>query len=225
MKTITFYDTETTKYPEWGIPSGDEKQPHLVSLAAIQCSAETEEIIQSFELIIKPDGWETTEDALKVHGITTEFALMVGVPEQFAVEILIELCGDSVRVAHNKTFDQRIIRIALKRLFSKQLQEKWAEKESHKCTMQMARPIMKLKDKNGKSGKAPNLAEAYKFFIGEDLENAHSAMADTVACMEIYFAMKELEKPKNPCSVDICEFRTGAVYPPECINCEHDIPF
>lgn len=225
MQKATIYDTETTNFPNWKVPSGDKSQPHLVSLAALQCNAETGNIIQSIDLIIKPEGWESSEGAFNVHGITKEYSMDVGISEQLAIEMLIDLCSNSIRVAHNKKFDQRIIRIGLKRYLSEQIQEKWAEKESHKCTMQMAKPIMKL-PMVGRGGlKNPNLAEAYKYFTGKELKNAHSAMVDTKACKEIYFAMMELEKNniEDPCK--ICEFKTGDMYPPECIKCEHDIPF
>ena len=43
-----------------------------------------------------------------------------------------------------------------------------------------------------KAFKNPNLAEAYKFFTGEDLVGAHRAMADSLGCSTIYFALQAL---------------------------------
>lgn len=189
MGKITFYDTETTGLPLWKSPSEDEEQPHIVQLAAIQCDAKTRKVIQSVNLIAKPNGWKIPEEVAKIHGITTEYALEVGIPEQVIVMTLAGLCKESIRVAHNKNFDQRIVRIALKRYFKKAA-ENWSRKD-HECTMQMAKPIMKLLPKNHFGFKSPKLMEAYKHFTGKDLKNAHSAMADTSACMDIYFAMKD----------------------------------
>lgn len=46
-----------------------------------------------------------------------------------------------------------------------------------------------------------NLSAAYRFYCGKDLENAHSAQADTQATLEILFA--QLEKyPDLPTSID-----------------------
>src|SRR3546814_8588471 len=39
--------------------------------------------------------------------------------------------------------------------------------------------------------KNPNLGEAYEFFTGEKLQNAHSAMADVLGCIAVYFGVKD----------------------------------
>lgn len=182
MKTVQFYDAETTGLPNWKEQSGDPCQPHIVQLASVLCNAETEEIISSMDVIIKPDGWEIPEEMTEIHGITTEMAMDVGVPEFMALDMFLALRGD-IRVAHNRTFDQRIIRIAAKRYSTDATVDSWAEKEDHECSMQLARKIMPI-------SKSPTLAEAYQFFTGKELENAHSAMADTLGCKEVYLAIQ-----------------------------------
>lgn len=187
MKTLLNYDTETTGIPNWNIPSEDPSQPHIVQLAAILCEEETRKPIQSINLIIKPEGWVIPPEVTAIHGITTEYALAVGVPEAMAVQMLLSMCGQADRVAYNRTFDQRIVRIALKRFgFPEAVIEKWAEKDNHHCAMGLSKLVM--------GGKQPKLAEAYKFFTGQDLEDAHSAMADTKACMTVFFAALDYQK-------------------------------
>ena len=186
MNKVTFYDTETTGLPDWKTPSGRENQPHLVQITAIQCNEDTEEILQRIDLIIKPIGWDIPQVVVDIHGIDKEKALDCGVWEPAAVGMLLELCNDSIRVAHNRTFDQRIIRIALKRYEDNETIDKWAEKDDHLCTMLSGKDAMGVK-------KWPNLKEALKFFTGKELINAHSSIADTEACMEIYFAMKKAD--------------------------------
>jgi DNA polymerase-3 subunit epsilon len=198
MKKIVFYDTETTGLPEWKIPSDDPKQPHLVQLAAIQCNAETREVLQKIDLIIRPDGWEISQEMTDIHGISHEKAVECGISEIAAVSMLLGFCNqeDTARVAHNRTFDQRIIRIALKRYdyFDTELMDYWAEKENHHCTMLMAKPIMQLPPYGKWGWKNPKLEEAYEYFCGKKLGgSAHNAMADTQACMEVYWVIQDWE--------------------------------
>lgn len=190
MTTITFFDTETTGLPDWKTPSGGENQPHIVELSAIQCDIETQEIVREIHAIVKPQGWKISDEMTKIHGISHKKALEVGISEVIAVNDLLTLCSDSLRCCHNRTFDQRIIRIALKRYddFNEKDAAKWAGKDDFYCTMMAANKIMKL-------GKYPNLTETYKFFTEKELGgDAHSAIHDTKACMEVYFAIRELEK-------------------------------
>ena len=66
--------------------------------------------------------------------------------------------------------------------------DQWLSEKSE-CTMKLATPIVKAVNKNG-AAKNANLSEAYKHFTGKDLENAHSAIADVNACVDVYFASK-----------------------------------
>lgn len=186
MNTILFYDTETTGLPDWQAPSGAEHQPHLVQLAAILVDADTRKEIASIDFIVNAEV-EIPEDVSAIHGITTEIAKQ-GFYESFVVNLFFDLWeGFPVsRVAHNKVFDQRIMRIAAKRHCHESVSESWADKDSHHCTMRM------YQKKFG--GKQAKLVDAYKHATGKELENAHSAMADTRACMAVYFWLLDLEK-------------------------------
>jgi len=186
---ILFYDTETTGLPEWKIPSYSDEQPHIVQLAAILADHETQEVISTMDVIIKPDGWDIPEEVIALHGITNEMAISKGISENEALCFFLEMWGGGMRVSHNQTFDQRIVRIATKRYCYDDTIEQWKNRENHKCTMLMAKPIMQMLPKNRYGFKNPKLQEAYKHFTGKDLEEAHNAMKDAKACMEIYFAM------------------------------------
>ncbi len=187
MNTLLLgYDTETTGLPVWKEPSGSENQPHLVQLGAVLVDSVTKKVVQSMDVIIKPDGWVIPDEVAAIHGITTEKALAVGIPEKLALEMFLAMRGDAERVAFNKTFDQRIIRIAAKRYLDEAAQDKWAVKEDHHCAMRMARADI--------GGKQPKLVDAYRHYTGKELVDAHSAMADTKACMDVYFgALKSLD--------------------------------
>jgi len=192
MNLVCAYDTETTGLPDWKNPSDSHHQPHLVQLAAILADEDTGKVISTLDLIIQPDGWDIPQEVADIHGITNEIANEVGVNEMMAVALFLQMVGSAKRLAHNRTFDQRIIRIATKRYFPENVQEKWAEKENHDCTMIMAKPIMQMEPKGRYGYKSPKLSEAYQHFMGKELQDAHSAIADARACLDIYFAMKGL---------------------------------
>lgn len=201
-KNILFYDTETTGLPDWKAPSESEHQPHIVQIGAILANSETRKVVSSIDIIIKPNGWEISQELTDIHGISQEMALDVGIDEKLALSVLLDLWSGCMRVAHNRTFDQRIIRIGSKRFLTDDQVEAWADKDSHQCTMLSSKPIMQMLPKNRYGFKSPKLIEAYKYFTGKDLENAHSAICDAQACMEIYWAIEDIGK-------DSVEITTG----------------
>ena len=198
MKTAIFYDTETTGLPDFKAPSEAEHQPHIVQLAACLVDLDTRKTIASMDVIVRPAGWIIPDDIAKIHGITTEHARAVGIPESLAVGIFMELWGHRVRIAHNEQFDARILRIALMRFEDQATADDWKAGQSD-CTAKLATPICKIPPtaKMVAAGfnkfKTANLSEAYRHFIGRDFENAHSAMADVQACMAVYFEIKGAE--------------------------------
>lgn len=178
---IIFYDTETTGLPDFKAPSESEHQPHIVQLAALLVDPATGKTINSIDVIIKPDGWIIPDDVTEIHGISTELAMDVGVSEKLALEMFMDMWGGRKRVGHNESFDARIIRIGLMR-YGSDLAEVFKAGEAE-CTMRLSTKACGL-------GKAPKLSEAYRHFVNEELENAHSAMADALACRDIYFSIK-----------------------------------
>lgn len=192
MSLLLFYDTETNGMPLWKEPSGHPGQPHIVQLAAKLIDTDTRKVIHALDMIIKPDGWNIPDEVVEIHGITTDHADRVGVPEIDAVRSLLSVWNIADRrVAHNELFDMRMVRIALKRLFDESLADDW-KNYPYDCTMRTAAPICNLPKDNGRRGaKWPKLNEAYEFFTGKKLEDAHTAMADVDACIAVYFAIEE----------------------------------
>ena len=197
-KAGLFFDTETTGLPIWKDPSESPAQPHIVQLAAELVDMETREVIACMDVIIKPDGWVISEEMTAIHGITHEHAMTVGIPEKDAVALLLDMRAKSrLRVAHNRTFDDRIVRIALKRYFDieaaaedssvVQPSDAWKEGDAF-CTCVSSRKLCAL-PKN----KSPTLQEAHRILVGTDLEGAHNAMNDTRGCKSVYFAIIDAE--------------------------------
>jgi len=201
MNTALAFDTETSGIPKWDKPSEHPDQPHIVQLAAVLFDLDTRKTISSMDVIIKPDGWVIPEEVSAIHGITTEMAMQFGIPEASAVAMFLALWNGRPRIAHNEQFDARILRIAMKRfpnVFSESLGERWKAGTAI-CTAKLATPIVKcppsakMKAAGRFHHKTANLGEAYQFFTGKPLENAHSAMADVEGCMAVYFGVQDYQ--------------------------------
>lgn len=196
MNLALAYDTETTGLPLWNDPSDDPRQPHIVQLAAALVDLDTRRTIAGMDVIVKPDGWTIPDEVAAIHGITTEHALQVGIDESLAVDMLLGLWEGRARIAHNESFDARIVRIALKRYGYDAAMEAWKAAKVE-CTQALATPILKLPPTEKMKAarrfhhKSANLGEAYQHFTGRPLENAHSAMADVQACIAVYFAIRD----------------------------------
>ena len=194
-----FYDTETTGLPLFREPSEDPRQPHIVQLAASLVDLQTRNVIASMDVIVRPMGWEIPDEVAAIHGITTERARAVGVPEPVALKLFVGLYNARKRIAHNEQFDARIIRIGLKRYDVGLDADVWNSGQSE-CTQLLSTPILKLPPTErmlaaGRNHyKSANLGEAYKHFTGNELVGAHNALADVQACMAVYFAIKDAAK-------------------------------
>lgn len=199
MNLQVFYDSETQGLPLFNEPSEHPDQPHIVQLGACLVDMDTRKIVSTLDVIIRPEGWVIPEEVSAIHGITTEMALDVGVPESLAVEMLLDMIGSRTRVGHNEQFDARIVRIACKRFFTEDVAEQW-KGGAAECTAAMSSPILALPptDKMKRAGftkhKTPKLSEAYQHFTGRELENAHSALGDVHACIAVYFGVKDLQQ-------------------------------
>lgn len=191
-----FYDTETTGLPLFSEPSEDPRQPHIVQIAACLVDLDTQLTIASMNVTVRPLGWIIPDDVAAIHGITTERASDIGIPEDVAVDMFMQLWRMRQRIAHNEQFDARIIRIALTR-FAREatLPDVWKAGPAH-CTQALSTPILKLPPTQkmlaaGRTHhKSANLREAYRHFTGSELAGAHDAMVDVQACMAVYFAIK-----------------------------------
>lgn len=140
MKNVLSFKTETSGLPLWREPSSHEGQPHIVRLAAVLCDGKTQEVIDKMDVVIRPDGWVIPQETIDSHGITNERAIEEGISESAAIEMFIALVRKSdVVISSNKTFNKRIIRIALSRHAEEFHQEAWKDNENHFCVMKMAK--------------------------------------------------------------------------------------
>ena len=124
---ICVFDTETTGFPNFKAPSDHPDQPHIVDICALLYTPEGD-LVDSFEAMVRPDGWSIPNEVSVIHGITNEMALEHGIPEAVAIEGFLNIWNQAgLRVAHNVSFDDRIMRIGLKRFQDAWVAESYRE--------------------------------------------------------------------------------------------------
>jgi len=196
---VLFYDTETTGLPDWNKPSEDPCQPRVVQLCAELFDDEAGRVLNSLNCIIRPIDWEVPEEAAAVHGITTELARQHGLWMSCVLPLFNALWRQAdIRCAHNESFDMRMLRIEFMRDpgFGAEHADEWKAGKSF-CTQAKSTNVLNLPPTprmvaaGRNHAKSPNLGEAYEFFTGSKLVNAHDAAVDVAACKAVYLALKE----------------------------------
>lgn len=140
---ICFFDTETTGLPLFKSPSEHPDQPHIVDICALLYTPDGV-LVDSFEAMVKPDGWVIPDAVAAIHGISTEMALEQGIPEAEAVAGFMSIMAQAgLRVAHNVSFaDDRILRIGLKRFMDDATADEFKDGPKY-CTCQASTNIVK----------------------------------------------------------------------------------
>lgn len=92
-------------------------------------------------------------------------------------------------IAHNYSFDEKMIRRELHHLNLPSLAEAMRARPNY-CTMKSSTDILQIPGQRG--FKWPKLQEAHIHFIGREFHGAHDAMADVRACAAVYFALNQL---------------------------------
>lgn len=193
MTAYLFFDTETTGLIEYKKELSDPSQPRITQLAAILTDEDGNELDRMMEYV-RPDGWEVPPEITALNGTTTEKLQMLGIPMP---EVLAKFNAMKARcthrVGHNVSFDKQML---AREAFAYDLPHDSAGLESL-CTMKMAKGIValpasqKMNETGMRGSKPPKLQEAYQYFFGEPFDKAHDAMADVVACMKVFFAIKK----------------------------------
>lgn len=171
-----FFDTETT--------GKNPKEAHLVQLALVIDDEQRNTVVKLSTLIQCPV--EIPEEAARIHGKSKAICDELGLKPETAVHLFWHYASRCKTVAHNAQYDRQIMETAAARfaptILSRLLEESF-------CTLQASTPICKLPGRPG-SYKWPTLNEAYRLIVNPDgFEGAHDALADTLACREVYYAL------------------------------------
>lgn len=197
MKPILFYDTETNGLPLWREPSDHPGQPHITQLAAELFDADSGRTLAFMDFMITPEDWKIPAELEQLTGITNELAQRFGQSIWSALNTFMWMWSEAeLRVAHNESFDQRMIRIEAARLLSENhgFHEEWKAgavfcTQANSVAILNLPPTARMLAAGFKKPKSPNLGEAYEFFTGKKLEGAHNAAVDLAACKAVYFGI------------------------------------
>ena len=205
---VLIFDTETTGVPgrsaRWDTDYAD--YPHIVQLAWIVRGREETHLI-------RPDGWTIPDEAIAVHGITNERAMLEGEPfESVVVRFLTDCIGVPLICGHNIHFDTSVIKAnILRELGWDWYDDNGAEDALFKGKrIDTMRPTMKWVDARTMDGrvKFPRLEELYsRCFPGESFP-AHDALADVKAvarCLPVLVSngLVELRIKEYPKETDL----------------------
>jgi len=185
-----FFDTETTGLPRsWKAPVTDLKNwPRLVQLAYLFYDTQGKMVDQG-DYIIKPDGYLIPAEASRIHGITTERAMLEGKPLLAVLHNFHALIEQSmVLVAHNMSFDEKIVGAEFLR---NKMQDSLSSKKKI-CTMQSSTNFCAISGPYGY--KWPKLSELHYKLFNTGFEEAHNAAADIQATAKCFWELKRLGK-------------------------------
>jgi len=185
---ILYFDTETDSLYQRDLPHDHPMQPNLIQLGCLLVEGTRERA--TLELIVRPDGFIIPKTATEIHGISTEDAARCGVGLGVAVAMFANLCRLAQNVcAHHLSFDERVMATA----FHRAGRHGPELPVNRICTVEASAPILKIPPTakmkawgHGDKPKNPSLAECYDLMFGEELKNAHSALADARACARVH---------------------------------------
>lgn len=180
-------DTETNAIPDYKLPADHPDQPRLAALGMLYLDRDLK-ITSQYSALIRPDGWQMTQEATNANGLTDELLAKEGVPVREAlVQFSNAITLGCVALAHNVRFDLKIIRGELRRAGMPDL----FEQTQNVCLMRSATAVCAIPSGRGRALKWPSLLEAYTFFYGVAPGGQHTAIGDAYAGVEIMRALFE----------------------------------
>jgi DNA polymerase III subunit epsilon len=182
-----FFDTETTGLPKsWKAPVTDTNNwPRLVQLAWLQYDSGGV-FLSEGDCLIKPDGFRIPPDATRIHGIAHERAQEQGeslpaVLERFAAL----LAGASVLVAHNISFDEKIMGAE----FIRNRMPNHLSGKAKICTMESTTAFCAIPGQYG--FKWPKLSELHYKLFKTNVVEAHNAAVDIQATAKCFWELRK----------------------------------
>lgn len=164
-KTCIFFDTETT-----GFMAGTDR---IIEIAFVKRNFETMEETRWYALL-NPEGRKSPAKAFECHKIPDQDLVDEKIFSELAEEILAFI-GDDILVAHNASFDRKMLNAELARAGLSSFPT-----ERFQCTLTMARQIYP-----GEKNKLDNVCNRFGIDLSSRAE-CHGAMQDTLLMADAY---------------------------------------
>lgn len=186
MKFLVF-DTETTGLPaNANAPVSDsDNWPRMVQIAW-QLHDENGDLIENYDYIIKPEGYDIPFNAQKIHGISTEKALAEGHDLKTVLDQFNAVLADNpILVGQNIAFD---IPIVGAEFYRKSIENHIADLPLID-TAREGTNFCALPGGMGGGFKFPKLSELYEKLFGHGFDEAHNAAADVNATAQAFWEL------------------------------------
>lgn len=197
MPHYLLVDVETNGLFNYSLPADAPGQPRVAQIGMIFVD-HAFKIEAEHEFLVKPEGWEMSEEASKVTGLTTEFLKANGGP--IAEALALYNAGIDARrviVGHNVEYDTKCLRGENRRAG---LDDRYMQTRTI-CTMRASTEICQIPPNGNRGGyKWPKLSEACVFFH-IDQPGGHTALDDARSAFAIMLKLVErgaLPDPKSP---------------------------
>jgi DNA polymerase-3 subunit alpha len=185
------FDTETTGLPKrWDAPaSNTDNWPRCVQIAW-QLHDASGRLLEQFDALVQPAGFNIPYDAEQIHGISTALAQKEGKPLAEILQAFKAALGRTkFLVGQNVGFDVNVMGAEFYRQGEANPLETFPVLDT--CTEETAERCQLPGGRGGKF-KLPTLTELHQHLFGEPFEEAHNASADVEATTRCFLELLRL---------------------------------
>jgi len=152
-----------------------------------------EQIIKSYENVIKPDNFTIPQESYLINGINNEYALNNGIEfETVAKELKEDVKRVKFIIGHNYEFVKNILMSELHRIKIGDTINEFIDKK-HFCTANGTKTILKID--NAKNGyKMPTMNELYKYCFNEDMNTGNNTLETVKNTAKCFFHIIKMQK-------------------------------